>query len=102
MPASPLPAKRTCWPSRMPAGIWMVTRSRSGTRPWPLHSGQGFSMTVPVPPQSGQVVAVCMSPRKVRCTLVTRPAPWQVEHSTWWPSSVEPVPLQSSQGARRS
>ena len=49
--------------SRMPTGTSTDTRWRSGTRPWPSHSGQGLSMDVPVPPQVLHVVADCMSPR---------------------------------------
>ena len=73
MPASPKPWMRSCWPSRMPLGISTETRWRSGTRPWPSHSGHGLSMTVPVPWQAGHVVADCMSPKKVCCTVTTRP-----------------------------
>ena len=46
-PASPKPVRRSCWESRMPTGTSTVTRWRSGTRPCPLHSGQGLSMVVP-------------------------------------------------------
>ena len=85
----------------MPAGISTLTRWRSGARPWPSQSGQGLSILVPVPPQSGQVVRVCICPRKVRCVVTTWPLPWQVGHWTFVPPSAQPLPWQVSQGARR-
>ena len=68
-PASPKPVMRSCWASRMPAGTSTVTRCRSGTRPWPSHSGQGFWMLLPAPPQFEQVDVVRISPKNVLCTV---------------------------------
>ncbi len=48
------------------------------------------------------VVADCMSPRKVCCTVTTRPVPWHSSQVTSLPSSPRPVPSQSGHGARRS
>ena len=39
-------------------------------RPWPSHSGHGFSTERPVPLQVLHVVAVCMSPRNVCLSLI--------------------------------
>ena len=102
MPASPKPDRRSCWASRMPTGTSTVTRWRSGTRPCPSHSGHGFSMVWPVPPQVLHVVAVCMSPRKVCWMVTTRPWPWQSGQVISRPSGPRPDPSQSGHGARRS
>ena len=86
----------------MPTGTSTVTRWRSGTRPWPSHSGHGFSTERPVPLQVLHVVAVCMSPRNVCCTETTRPWPPQSGQVISRPSGPRPVPSQSGHGARRS
>ena len=101
-PASPLPSTVTVWPEWMPAGIFTSTFSREGVRPCPPQVSQGWSMTWPVPPQSGHSDWVCIWPKMVRWTSTTRPVPWQREQVVMWPPSAAPVPPQSSQGARRS
>ena len=70
-------------PSSTPAGIFTVRVRRARTRPSPPHSGQGCSMTVPVPVQRGQVRVVMTWPRNERWTCWTSPRPRQV--SQVWP-----------------
>ncbi len=52
-PASPLPGKRTLPPSFIPAGIFTLILRGISTAPAPRQVAQGFSITVPLPPQAG-------------------------------------------------
>ena len=86
----------------MPAGTSMSIFSCVGVRPWPSHMSQGWSMTVPSPPHSGQGEVDWICPKMERCIVVMYPVPWQRGHCVSWAPSAQPVPWQSSQGARRS
>ena len=66
-------------PSPTPAGILISTTSEPRTVPSPLHLSQGEVMTLPVPPQVGHTLWVCMRPKKVFSTRVTWPVPLHVE-----------------------
>src|SRR6478672_10304698 len=79
-PALPLPLKLSCMPSCTPAGIFMFTVSSPYTRPSPLQTVHLFVMVDPSPLQVGQVLTVCIWPRKVLVTFLTWPLPPQVLH----------------------
>src|SRR5882672_11080611 len=93
-PAFPLPPTLSCIPSCTPAGISMVTVSSPYTRPSPLHTGHLAVTVEPSPLQVGQVVTVCIWPRKVLVTLRTWPLPPQVEQVCTLLLSLAPLPLQ--------
>src|ERR1700760_57308 len=93
-PALPLPPTLSCIPSCTPAGISIDTVSSPYTRPSPLQTGH-FSVTGdPSPLQVGQVVTVCICPRKVLLTRRTWPLPPQVAQVWTLFLSLAPLPLQ--------
>ena len=71
-------------PLSTPAGTFTVRVRRARTRPSPLHSPHGCSMTEPSPPQRGQARVVMTWPRNERCTCCTSPRPWQVSQVDGW------------------
>src|SRR5436853_6016732 len=93
-PAFPLPLIFNCIPSCTPAGTSMVTVSSLYILPSPLHVPHLAVITVPSPLQVGQVVTVCICPRKVLVTLRTCPLPPQVPQVCTLPLSFAPLPLQ--------
>ena len=58
-------------PLSTPAGTLTVSVRRARTRPSPLHSPHGCSMTEPRPPQRGQARVVMTWPRNERATRCT-------------------------------
>ena len=58
-------------------------------------------MTVPSPSQGGQGADDWTWPKMERCTVVTKPVPWQRGQSFSCAPGAMPEPEQSSQGARR-
>ena len=52
----------------------------TSVRPWPSHSEHGVSTIRPLPAQRGQAPARTNSPKTLRETCCTRPAPAHVEH----------------------
>src|SRR5690349_18436590 len=96
-PAFPLPFILSCIPSCTPAGISMVTVSSAYILPSPRQLVH-FDVTVePSPPQVGQVVTVCICPRKVLVTFLTWPLPPQVPQVCTLFLSFAPLPLQTLQ-----
>src|SRR5437868_15242689 len=92
-PILPLPLILNCIPSCTPAGISSVTVSSPYTLPSPLHEVHLFVIVLPSPLQAGQVVTVCICPKKVFCTLLTWPLPPQVPHVCTLFLSFAPEPL---------
>ncbi len=90
----PLPLRLNCIPSCTPAGISMVTVSSPYTRPSPLQVVHLLVIVVPSPLQVGQVVTVCICPKKVFCTFLTCPLPPQVPQVCTLFLSFAPLPLQ--------
>ena len=80
-------------PLSTPAGTLTVSVRRARTRPSPLHSPQGCSMTEPRPPQRGQARVVMTWPRNERCTCCTSPRPWQVSQVDGWVPGAVPWPV---------
>ena len=93
-PAFPFPLRLRFMPSCTPAGILSVTISSPYTRPSPLQLPHFAVMVVPSPLQVGQVVTVCIWPRKVLVTLFTCPLPPQVPQVCTLLLSFAPLPLQ--------
>src|ERR1700722_6355517 len=93
-PALPLPPTLSCMPSCTPAGISVVTVSSPYTLPSPLQTGHLAVTMEPSPLQVGQVVTVCIWPRKVLLTLRTWPLPPQVVQVWTLLRSLAPLPLQ--------
>src|ERR1041384_6995451 len=91
-PAFPLPLIFNCIPSCTPAGTSIVTVSSAYTLPSPLQVAHFAVITVPSPLQVGQVVTVCICPRKVFVTLLTWPLPPLVRHVCTLPLSFAPLP----------
>src|SRR5688572_23670828 len=84
----------SCIPSCTPAGMSNVTVSSPYTLPSPLHAVHLFVIVFPSPLHAGQVVTVCICPRKVFCTLLTWPLPPQVPQVCTLFLSFAPEPLQ--------
>src|ERR1700757_4968788 len=97
-PALPLPLTLSCMPSCTPAGMSSVTVSSPYTLPSPLHVVHLLVIVVPSPLQAGQVVTVCIWPRKVFCTFLTCPLPPHVVQVCTLFLSFAPLPLQVVQG----
>src|SRR5215213_6207453 len=97
-PALPRPLILSCMPSCTPAGMSICTVSSAYTLPSPLQFEHLAVMVVPSPLQAGQVVTVCICPRKVLVTFLTCPLPPQVEQVCTLPLSFAPLPLQVLQG----
>src|SRR6201986_3327882 len=93
-PALPRPPTLNCMPSCTPAGISSVTVSSPYTRPSPLQTEHLAVTMDPSPLQVGQVVTVCICPRKVLLTRRTWPLPPQVEQVWTLFLSFAPLPLQ--------
>src|SRR5258705_4294169 len=74
-PALPLPLIFNCIPSCTPAGISILTVSSPDILPSPLQVPHLAVIVDPSPLQVGQVVTVCICPRKVFCTRLTWPLP---------------------------
>src|SRR5688572_9861675 len=91
-PALPLPLIFSCIPSCTPAGMSIVTVSSPYTRPSPLQVLHFAVIVEPSPLQLGQVLTVCICPRKVFCTLLTCPLPPHVLQVCTLPSSFAPFP----------
>src|SRR5262245_41093245 len=91
-PALPLPPIFSCIPSCTPAGTSIPTVSSAYTRPSPLHVPHFAVIVVPSPLHAGQVVTVCICPRKVLVTRRTWPLPPQVPHVWTLPLSFAPLP----------
>src|SRR6185369_12103441 len=84
----------SCIPSCTPAGISTLTVSSPYTLPSPLQLVHFAVMVVPSPLQVGQVVTVCIWPKKVLVTLRTWPLPLQVWQVCTLPLSLAPLPPQ--------
>src|SRR3954471_10300714 len=97
-PALPLPPTLSCIPSCTPAGISMVTVSSPYVLPSPLQTPHLWVMVVPSPLHVGQVVTVCIWPRKVLLTFLTCPLPPQVPQVCTLFLSLAPEPPQWVQG----
>jgi len=67
-PTQPSPRTRTLCPASTPAGIFTLTRLVLRTLPLPRQVVQGFLMTLPRPPQVGQVVVDCICMPMKFCT----------------------------------
>src|ERR1700750_384213 len=93
-PALPRPPTLSCMPSCTPAGMSIVTVSSPYTRPSPLQTEHLAVTMEPSPLQVGQVVTVCICPRKVLLTRRTWPLPPQVEQVWTLFLSLAPLPLQ--------
>src|SRR5687767_9403841 len=93
-PAFPLPLRLSCMPSPTPAGISSVTVSSPYTLPSPLQVVHLTVIVEPSPLQVGQVVTVCICPRKVFVTRRTCPLPPQVLQICTLPLSLAPLPEQ--------
>src|SRR6476646_10957438 len=96
-PAFPLPLIFNCIPSCTPAGTSMLTVSSAYTLPSPLQVPHFAVIVDPSPLQVGQVVTVCICPRKVLVTFLTWPLPPQVEQFCTLPLSLAPLPPQTLQ-----
>src|SRR5436190_14218996 len=96
-PALPFPVTFNCIPSCTPAGISIVTVSSPYTRPSPLQLVHFCVMVVPSPLQVGQVVTVCICPRKVLVTRLTCPVPPQVAQVCIEALSLAPLPVHTWQ-----
>src|SRR5690606_25039407 len=90
----PAPPMLSCIPSYTPAGISILIVSSPYTLPSPLQAVHFAFICVPSPLQVGQVVTVCIWPRKVLVTLRTWPLPPQVPHDCTDAVSFAPLPLQ--------
>ena len=77
-PAWPSPRSRIRWPSWIPAGPRPRASAARATRPAPSHSPHGCSTTLPAPPQRAARSVRTNSPKTLRETCCTRPAPPQV------------------------
>src|SRR5258708_33720205 len=93
-PALPLPPTLNCIPSCTPAGISIVTVSSPYIRPSPLQELHFAVTREPSPLQVGQVVTVCICPRKVLLIFRTWPLPPQVLQVCMLPLSLAPLPPQ--------
>src|SRR4029079_9990649 len=93
-PAFPLPLIFNCIPSCTPAGTSILTVSSAYTLPSPLQVPHFAVIVVPSPLQVGQVVTVCICPRKVLVTRRTCPLPPQVPQVVTLPLSLAPLPEQ--------
>src|SRR5215470_14775437 len=91
-PALPRPPMFNCIPSCTPAGTSIPTVSSAYTLPSPLHVPHFAVIIVPSPLQVGQVVTVCICPRKVFVTRRTCPLPPQVPQVCTLPLSFAPLP----------
>ncbi len=74
-----MPLIFNCIPSSTPAGIWIGTTTSSRIRPCSSLPGARLVTDRPIPPHAGQVVTVCIWPRKVFWTRRTWPLPPHVE-----------------------
>ncbi len=74
----PMPLMLSCMPSSTPAGILISTTRSSRFRPCSSPPVPRLLTVCPMPPQAGQVLTVCIWPRKVLCTRATWPLPPQV------------------------
>src|SRR6478735_4001340 len=72
----------------------MPTVSSAYTRPSPLQLPHFAVIVLPSPLQVGQVVTVCICPRKVLVTFLTCPLPPQVIQFCTLPLSLAPDPAQ--------
>src|SRR5450432_1431295 len=96
-PAFPFPETLSCMPSCTPAGISILTTSSPNTLPSPLQATHLEVIVVPSPLQVGQVVTVCIWPRKVLLTRLTCPLPPQVPQVWTLALSLAPLPWQVPQ-----
>ena len=78
----------------MPAGISTVSVRSSTTRPAPRHSLHGVSILRPEPAQSGHACVRTNSPKTLRVTCWSRPAPPQVGQVEISVPGSAPFPLQ--------
>ena len=84
-------------PSSTPGGIATCSVRSRCTVPAPWQMRHGLRITLPWPPQVGQVRSI----RKKPCCARTLPAPWQVAQvSAARALSSEPVPVQASHATR--
>src|SRR5882762_7739516 len=93
-PALPFPFILNCMPSCTPAGISILIVSSPYTLPSPLQALHLAVTVVPSPLQVGQVVTVCICPKKVLVTRLTWPLPPQVPQVCTLPLSLAPLPAQ--------
>src|SRR5665647_2562258 len=74
-PASPWPSKTSVCPSSMPAGIGILIRLSSFTRPSPPHCEHFFLIICPVPPHCGHSLTCEKTPKKLRVVFFICPVP---------------------------
>ena len=78
------------WPLSMPAGTLMVAVRFTRVRPEPPQEVHLSVITLPLPPQVGQVRTVVIQPPLVRIW----PVPWQVWQVVGEVPGLAPVPWQ--------
>src|SRR6185295_15232563 len=91
-PAFPLPLMFNCIPSCTPAGTSIPTVSSEYTLPSPLQVPHFAVIVLPSPLHVGQVVTVCICPKKVLVTRRTWPLPPHVPQVWTLPLSFAPLP----------
>ena len=80
-------------PSSTPAGMRTCRARSRRTWPAPWQARQGSAITLPAPPQRGQVRSTAKKPWVAR----TRPAPPQVWQVVAWVPGLAPEPSHTSQ-----
>lgn len=99
--SSASPSYTTSWPSGIPFGISKVYCCVCEMVLWPLQCGQTFLMTLPRPPQSGQVTCACENiPGKICWRTILTPWPLQLGHVWMSFEEAAPVPRQWSHSIR--
>ena len=101
VPICPSPATRSICPSSIPAGTLIVIRAFFCTRPFPRQVGQGVSIILPFPPHFEHGLVEVIEPRIVRCWKRTVPVPLQSGQVLAVVPAFAPLPLQLSQTSAR-
>src|SRR3989338_5841856 len=100
-PASPSPLILRFVPSSAPAGIFISIFLVFLTMPFPLHSGQGFFMWLPLPWHFLHVVVLANIPKGVLWVILITPVPLQSGQFAISGSFLVPNPLQFSHFSSR-
>ena len=90
------------WPLWMPAGMSTSSSRDSSVRPAPAHALHGCSTMTPRPRHRGQGSMRTKSPKTLRDTCWSRPAPSHWLHVVGVVPGSTPSPLQTAHGTAAS